>query len=129
MDKWTNPPATCPRETESDEQMATPIGAAGIEVESAETRRRVLVMWETAQDVAKANDFTVDAIHDPLLSLFESRSSLITNDAELQKAREAVARLIVTTIAGARERGFNVLNEFFLNEALFKMPRVFPLTN
>jgi hypothetical protein len=32
-------------------------------------------------------------------------------------------------MAGARERGFHVLDEFFLNEALFKMPRVFPLTD
>jgi len=54
----------------------------------------------------------------------------VTDDGQkLHDAREAVARLVKTTMAGARERGFHVLSEFFLNEALFKMPRVFPLTD
>ena len=34
-----------------------------------------------------------------------------------------------TTIQGAQERGFHVLTEFFFNEALFKLPRLFPLTD
>jgi len=129
MDDWTNPPDTCPQETEADETTATEIGSAGVEVLSGDARRRVLAMWETALDVVAPTDFTLDPIRDELLTLFEGRVPLVTDDQELHAAREAAARLIKTTIAGARERGFHVLNEFFLNEALFKMPRVFPLTD
>jgi len=63
------------------------------------------------------------------MTLLEGRVQLVTDAQKLQEARKAVARLVEGTIAGARERGFHVLSEFFLNEALFKMPRVFPLTN
>jgi hypothetical protein len=40
-----------------------------------------------------------------------------------------VNRLLVTMIHGARERGFHVLTDFFLTEALFKLRRLFPLTD
>jgi len=129
MDEWTNPPDTCPRETEEDERIANRVGESGIALDDIESRRRVLVMWETALGVVAGTDFTLDPIREPLLSLFEARSLLVTDDEKLQAARHAVARLITTTMAGARERGFHVLAEFFLNEALFKMPRVFPLTD
>jgi hypothetical protein len=55
--------------------------------------------------------------------------ALVTNDAQLTIAREAVARLMHATIKNARDRGFHVLSEFFLNEALFQLPRLFPLTD
>jgi type VI secretion system (T6SS) phospholipase Tle1-like effector len=129
MEGWTNPPDTCPKESEADERTALQVGDSGIEVQSEDARRRVLVMWETALDVTAASDFKLDPIRDALLTLFEARSPLVTDDEKLQAARAAVRRLITTTIAGARQRGFHVLDEFFLNEALFKMPRVFPLTD
>ncbi len=129
MEEWTNPPDTSPTETEADERTANPVGDSGIALGDMETRRRVLVMWETALDIVAGTDFTLDPIREPLLTLFEARSPLVTDDEKLQAARKAVARLITTTIAGARQRGFHVLDEFFLNEALFKMPRVFPLTD
>jgi hypothetical protein len=126
---WATPPATCPKETDADEQVAAELGAAGLEIQPASARQRVVAMWETAMAVAAANDFKLDPIRDALLTLFEARSPLITDEATLHDARDAVRRLMVTTIAGARERGFHVLNEFFLNEALFKLPRLFPLTD
>ncbi len=129
MEGWTNPPDTCPKESEADERTALQVGDSGIEVQSEDARRRVLVMWETALDVTAGSDFKLDPIRDALLTLFEARSPLVTDDEKLQAARAAVRRLITTTIAGARQRGFHVLDEFFLNEALFKMPRVFPLTD
>jgi len=130
MDDWTNPPDTSPKETEADEAAANEVGAGGIEVLPMDARRRVLVMWETAMAMVAPTDFTLDPIRDPLMTLFEGRVPLVTDDGQkLHDAREAVARLVKTTMAGARERGFHVLSEFFLNEALFKMPRVFPLTD
>jgi hypothetical protein len=32
-------------------------------------------------------------------------------------------------VHGAQQRGFHVLAEFFLNEALFNSPHVYPLTD
>ena len=64
-----------------------------------------------------------------LLALFEGRISLVTNEDELTTARKAVNRLLLTMIEGVRERGFHVMTDFFLTEALFKLPRLFPLTD
>lgn len=44
-------------------------------------------------------------------------------------ARQAVNRLVLTMIDGAHQRGFYVLTVFFFNEALLKLPRLFPLTD
>ena len=129
LDGWTMPPATCPIETAADEHKAVAIGSSGVGTQSDEMRLRILAMWETALAVASANGVTLDVLRDPLLSLFEARSPLVTDDAKMQAALDAVRRLIGTTIAIAREHTSPMLNEFFLNEALFKMPRVFPLTN
>jgi hypothetical protein len=126
---WANPPATCPKETPTDEQAAPEVGDAGVVVETDDSRRRVLAMWETAMAVAAARDFTLNHVREPLLTLFEGRVALVTDEAKLHDAREAVARLIATACTGAQQRGFHELEEFFLNEALFKMPRVFPLTD
>lgn len=129
MRGWITPPDTCPVETEDDERRAVPIGPKGIEIFPTIVRVRLATLWETADAIAKANDFTLDQIRDPLLTLFQGRIGLVTNDAQLTIAREAVARLMNTTIKNARDRGFHVLSEFFLNEALFQLPRLFPLTD
>jgi hypothetical protein len=129
LDGFATPPSTCPKESEADELLAPELGAGGLQTESAATRGRVLALWETADAIAKANDFTLEFLREPLLTLFEGRSPLITDDAKLQQARDAVKRLMTVTIAGARDRGFHVLQDFFLTEALFKLPRLFPLTD
>jgi len=126
---WENPPDTCPRETAADEQTAAEVGASGLEIQSEEEHRRVLVLWETALDVAKAKDASLDDVRDTLLTLFEGRIALVTDDAKLLQGRQAVARLITTAADGARRRGFHKIEPFFINEALFAMPRVFPLTD
>jgi hypothetical protein len=59
----------------------------------------------------------------------QARIPLVTNDAQLATARQAVTRLVNTMIDGAHQRGFYVLAVFFFNEALLKVPRLFPLTD
>ena len=54
---WANPPATCPVETPTDEQIAKELGASGIEVLPLEQRIRILAMWDQADAVAKALDW------------------------------------------------------------------------
>ena len=129
MDGCTDPPGTCLVETPSDEQAATELSAGGLQVLPPEVQRRVAAMWETAEAVATANDLNLDQVRDPLLALFEGRISLVTNEDELTTARKAVNRLLLTMIEGVRERGFHVMTDFFLTEALFKLPRLFPLTD
>jgi hypothetical protein len=129
VDGCTNPPATCAVETADDEQHAAEIGAAGLEVLSPDARRRIAALWDTADAVAQANEFTLDHVRDELLTLFQGRIVLVTNEAQLTLARAAVTRLMTTMIQGARERGYHVLVDFFFTEALFKMPRVYPLTD
>ena len=128
LDEWTNPPVTCPVETEADERSANKLGASGIELLPPDARRRIAVLWETADAVAKANELNLDHVRDPLLSLFQARIPLVTNEEELKAARNAVVRLVNTMVDGAHQRGFKVLAEFFFNEALFN-PRLFPLTD
>jgi type VI secretion system (T6SS) phospholipase Tle1-like effector len=129
IEGWTNPPSTCVVETPADEESATELGARGVEVLPLEVRRRIAALWETAEAVAVANAFNLEHVRDPLLTLFQGRISLVTSEADLEKARAAVRLLLNTMVAGARERGFHVLTEFFFTEALFKLPRLYPLTD
>jgi hypothetical protein len=128
LDGWTNPPATCLLESPADEQTATEL-SDGLEVLPADAQRRVAAMWETADAVATANGFTLDHVRDSLLTLFQARVPLVTNEEQLVVARAAVSKLLQTMIQGAHERTFRVLTDFFFTEALFKLPRMYPLTD
>jgi hypothetical protein len=129
MNGCTNPPSTCLVETPADEQAATELGSQGLEVLPVEVRRRIAALWEAAEATAQQLGFRLESVKDPLLTLFQGRISLITNDDDLRRGRGAAVRLVATMVHGAQEKGFHVLNEFFLNEALFALPRLFPLTD
>jgi len=94
-----------------------------------DARARLNALWDTAVAAAKSRDFTLDPVRDALLTLLQARLPLVTNDAQLATAKQAVTRLVLTMIDGAHQRGFYVLTEFFLNEALLKVGRLFPLTD
>jgi len=129
LDDWTNPPKTCAVETPADERTASELGAKGIEVLPVDQRRRIAAMWEAAAEVATQRGFKLDPVRDPLLTLFQGRISLVTNEEELKTARNSAARLVLAMIHGAEMRAFHVLTEFFLTEALFNLPHLFPLTD
>jgi hypothetical protein len=129
QDGCINPPNTCSVETEADEQVAAEVGAKGLEVLPADARARVNALWDAAAAAAKARDYVLDPVRDALLTLLQARVPLVTNDAQLATARQAVVRLVNTMIDGAHQRGFYVLTVFFFNEALLKLPRSFPLTD
>jgi hypothetical protein len=83
------------------------VGASRVGDQSEEERRRVLVLWETALDVAKTKDVSLKDVRDPLLSLFEGRIALVTDDAKLPaRASGSGARLITAAADGAGRRGF-----------------------
>ena len=129
MDGCTIPPSTCAVESAEDERQAQPIGKTGLEVLPTEVRRRIAAMWETADAVAKANDFNLDRVRDELLTLFQGRVVLVTNEEQLKVACAAASRLLKTMVHGAQERGYHSMEPFFFNEALFKLPHLYPLTD
>jgi hypothetical protein len=124
----TNPPATCPIETAADEETAVPLGTA-VEVLPAEARDRVNALWTEAQSAAKDLDFSIDGARDALLTLFQGRIPLVTNDNDLSAARRSVRQLVAVMVDGAQRRNFHVMNEFFLTEALFRLHPLFPFTD
>mgnify|MGYP007034176040 CR=1 FL=1 len=126
---WTSAPDTCPVEVAADELVATELRASGVDVTPIDVQRRIAALWEAALDAATTRDFPIDAVKEPLLMLFHGRVSLITNDEQLNQARAATVRLVSTMIDGARKKGFHSAAEFFLTEALFTLPRLFPLTD
>ena len=71
QDGCINPPNTCAVETEADEQVATEIGAKGLEILPEEARARVNALWDTAAAAAKARDYALDPVRDALLSLLQ----------------------------------------------------------
>ncbi len=125
----TTPPDTCSVETEADERRAVPLSAAALQVFPLEVQQRIDALWRTADGRAKQLEFPIDAAKDALVTLFQGRISLVTNDDQLETAQRAVVQLVSTMVEGARTRGFHVMSEFFLNEALFKLPHLFPLTD
>lgn len=124
---WTNPPNTCSVETETDEQSAAEVDA--VEVLPMAARVRVEALFKAAEAEATKLDFPIAGAGDGLLTLFQGRISLITNDAELEQARVATVRLVVAMVEGAKKRSFHALNDFFLAEALFTLHPLFPFTD
>src|SRR6185295_1388706 len=79
---WATLPDTCPVESQSDESAAAEIRSNGIEILPLEVRRRVLAMWEAAQQIAEREDMPLDDSKDLLLTLFQGRVPLVTNDED-----------------------------------------------
>ena len=126
---WDNPPSTCPVETAEDESAAQKLGAAGIDPLPTALRQRIAVLWDTAEAFATQLDVGIEAVKDPLLNLFQARGVLITDDDTLTLARRSVQEILATAAEGALQRGYHDLNPFFLNEALFARPHLFPFTD
>ena len=126
---WASLPGTCAVESESDECAAAEVGGAGIEILPLEVRRRVLGMWEAAQQIAAREDMPLDDSKDLLLTLFQGRVPLVTNDDDLKRAQVGAAQLVANAIRGARNRGEHHLAPFYVNEALFNTRHLFPLTD
>lgn len=126
---WASLPPTCAVETPSDERVAVHVGGRGIEVLPIEVRRRVLAMWEAALQIAARDDMSIDDSKDLLLTLFQGRVSLVTSDDDLRRARIGAAQLVANAIHAARLRGEHRLAPFYVNEALFRTPHLYPVTD
>jgi hypothetical protein len=129
MEGWTTPPATCPVESEADETAAPEVGESGLLIGTPEMRRRMAAIWEAADKVAHDNDFDLEHAKPWLLNLIEGRVLLVNSDADLTRSRANMGTLVSAAAAGAKRRDFRVLSDFFLNEALFEMPHLFPFTD
>jgi hypothetical protein len=79
-----------------------------------EVRRRVLAMWEAAQQIAAREDMPLDDSKGLLLTLFRGRVPLVTNDDNLKRGKSARRASPCTVL---RQRG------------LFNPRHLFPLTD
>ncbi len=131
MQGWTTPPATCPVETQNDEDAATALGAGGIELLPTPVRNRISAMWEAAQDRAQRLGMGIEDedVTEWLLTLIEGRVGLVQGPDDLQRARASMETLITVGVSNAQHRLYNKLEPVFLNEALFNLPHLFPLTD
>src|SRR5262245_42738457 len=94
-----------------------------------EVRRRVLAMWEAAQQIAKREDMPLDDSKDLLLTLFQGRVPLVTNEDDLKRAQIGAAQLVANAIRGARTRGEHRLAPCYVNDALFDAPHLYAVTD
>jgi type VI secretion system (T6SS) phospholipase Tle1-like effector len=129
MPGCSNPPATCPIETEADEQTARELGADAMEVLPLEARARVQTLVTLAEKTASDLDFPLDGLRDAIVTLIQGRIPLVSTPSQLAQAEQATVRLVTATIRNATKRDFHALNEFFLNEALFDLHPLFPYTD
>jgi hypothetical protein len=129
VEGYRDPPGTCFVETADDEIVAKEVGAKGLDTLPDIFRDRVKVLVSVAEAQARALDFKLDDVREGLYGLIEARVPLVTDDEKLIEARRSVIRLVSQMVAGARERGNHALNDFFLNEALFKLRPLFPFTD
>lgn len=130
LDEWTNPPATCPRETAIDEGTAQRAGDLCVVSLPLEKRRQLAVLLATAVATAKTLEITVDGpTYDELISVLESRLPLITSEAILETARQAIALLIERAASNARHAPFPTIAPVFLGQAMHELPGLFPLTD
>lgn len=130
MGGWTNPPSTCPIETDADERSADKVGGIGVVSLPLEQRRKIAALLETAQATADAKEITLEgATRDHLAYLFQSRLLLITDDEVLKTARQAAATVVERAISNARHQQFPTLEPVFLGQALSQLPGLFPLTD
>jgi hypothetical protein len=126
---YRTPPDTCPIETMAEEMTATEVGRNGLTILPEVFADRATVLASVAEAQARALGFALGDVREPLLSLIETRIPLVTDDQKLIAARTALIQLVTEMVAGAKRRGFYVLNEFFLNEALFKLYPLPPFTD
>jgi hypothetical protein len=131
MKGWAMPPATCPVESEADEKQAMEIGSGGIELLPSPVRNRMSAMWEAAQDRAERLGMPMkdEDVTEWMLTLIEGRVGLVQGPDDLQRARSSMETLVEVAVHNARTRQFNTLEPFFLNEALFSLPHLFPITD
>lgn len=129
LDGWTNPPSTCPIETEALEATASEVGASGVHLLPIEVRRRMAAIWDAAETVARTHDFDLDHVRTWLLTLIEGRISLVTSEPQLTLARANMGQFMAHACRNAKRRDYRVLTEFFMNEARFELPNLYPLTD
>jgi hypothetical protein len=126
---FRTPPGTCPIETQTDEGRIVEVSVKGIELLPQVFRDRANVLMATAIEQATALDYSLGGAEEAIFGLIEARIPLVTNDADLARARVSTANLVTRVVANAKKRQFNVLNDFFVTEALHDLRPLYPFTD
>lgn len=123
------PPETCRLETPEDEAVARELAADALTYLTDLDRARIAALTERAERTAQALEFELTDSRQAFTTLLQGRIPLVSDEEKLQQAGAATEQLIRTAVQGAQRRGFHRLNEFFLNEALFRLRPLFPFTD
>jgi hypothetical protein len=126
---FRTPPGTCPIETAQDEAAIVEVGVKGLDLLPPEFRDRANALTATAIAQAKALDYSLGGAQEAIFGLIEARIPLVTNDADLARARKSTADLVTRVIANAKKRQYNVLSDFFVSEALHDLRPLYPFTD
>jgi Uncharacterized conserved protein (DUF2235). len=130
LDGWTNPPTTCPSESEVDERSVTRAGDVSVASLPLEQRRKIAAMCEAAAAQANALEMTLEpATFDHFMYVFESRLPLITSEGILESAKQATRVLVDRAVSNARHAQFPTVEPVFLTQAIWQTPGLFPLTD
>ena len=121
--------ATCLEETAELESTAQVVGPESIAVLPIKVRQRIAFLWDAAVSEATLRGFSLDPVRDDLITLFQGRVPLITNDTELVKAGNIARQLIAQLVKVAQDKQYNNLHGVFLTEALFDLRPLRPLTD
>jgi len=84
---------------------------------------------EKSSEAPASSDISLTSTREWLLSLIEGRVLLVQSDADLVRAKKAMAVLVTRAVEKARRMHANSLDEFVLNQSLFELPHVFPITD
>ncbi len=126
---FRTPPSTCPVETQQDEAGIIEVDVNGLDLLPPAFRDRANALTVAAIQQAGALDFTLGGAREAILGLIEARIPLVTSDADLARAKASTQRLVAQVVANAKKRQFNVLNEFFVSEALHDLRPIYPFTD
>jgi hypothetical protein len=128
LQKWTNPPATCPVENLDDECVAQAVGDNGIQVGAPDVQARILAIRAAAGEAAIAEGLNLDHALVWLMELIEGRVGLVT-DATLPRACANAQVLVKRAALIGRRLHYDMLMDNFLQQALFASPHLFPFTD
>ncbi|NUR54036.1 MAG: DUF2235 domain-containing protein [Acidobacteria bacterium] len=121
------PPGTCTIETEADERRASKVG--DVVVYPIEVRGRIAALLAQAEATAKAAGYSLGESRDPLVALIQGRVALVTDNADMEKARDATTRLVSRMVRVARQNSWPALNDYMLTNALYYLRPLYPFTD
>jgi hypothetical protein len=120
------PPASCPFETDQDEQTIVELGANGIDLFPDDVRAKIKVLATQATETAEQEGVPLGEAQEAVLALIQNRIPLVVSDQELAIARQSTADLVATMVSQMKKDGMMALHPLMLTQALLRFSSLFP---